>query len=144
MSISGYAYSSEHPASSRRHRKTDRREGFDKKQLIGFTGYADSQHGVRTDQISPSLKKIFFNNEDLEKSVLSAIRRLSRSLDQADVVAKLDSDPEERENTQVVVQVTAPYDSVEEYSEIKEQVRDIVRSAEVGDQMLYTRIYRME
>ncbi|MFB6188033.1 MAG: hypothetical protein ABEI86_14360 [Halobacteriaceae archaeon] len=56
----------------------------------------------------------------------------------------MDRDPEEQEYTQVVVQVTAPYDTVEEYSEIKQRVRDIVRSAEVGDQMLYTRIQRIE
>lgn len=147
MSIdSGYSHSGEHPASSHRHQKADRdrQEGFDKKQLISFTEYADSQHRVQANQISPGLKARFFNNENLEESVLSAVRRLSKSFDQADVVAKLDTDPEEQEYVQVVVQVTVPYDSVKEYSEIKEQVRSIVRSAEVGDQMLYTRIHRME
>lgn len=79
----------------------------------------------------------------LKRSVIDAIKTLSSNYPEAEIEAFIEHDMDDPDHSIPVMRVKISYDSVDEYMEVKEGVRSIVRDAEVGETMIYTRIERI-
>jgi len=81
-------------------------------------------------------------DEALRASILSSLEKLSSELTDVDLEAFIQYETENDDHSIVVLRAAASYESVEEYEEIKQTVRKIVRTSEIGGKMIYTRIKR--
>lgn len=81
-------------------------------------------------------------NKQLRKTIREAVRTLDSAINPVGIEAFIENDREAPDHTRIVIEVMVDIESVEEYQSIKRQVREIVRGAERGDIMVYTRISR--
>ncbi|MFW6436418.1 MAG: hypothetical protein ACOCYZ_02160 [Halococcoides sp.] len=92
--------------------------------------------------IDRELERSIKSDADLRQTISDAVRTLTREMPSATINAILEHDHEEPETTRPVIEVRADFDDVDHYRSLKTRVQEIVRDAERGDAMVYTRISR--
>lgn len=94
--------------------------------------------------VGEELEEYLHSNANLKTTIVESLRRLGRELEDAQIEAFLEHDPEEQDVTRPVIEVRSSFDSIEEYRSMKNRVRDIVRETERDESMVYTRINQSE
>lgn len=92
--------------------------------------------------IDRELERYIKSDRELRQTVIDSIRTLTHEVPHAKISAFLEHDPEEPETTRPVIEVRDDFDEVDQYRSLKTKVQEIVRDAERGDAMVYTRISR--
>lgn len=93
--------------------------------------------------IEDDLAEYLESDEALQESMIQSLERLESQLEEADIRAFLEHDPEEEEVRRPVIEVRASFDDIDVYRSLKSQVRNIVREEEEGGTMIYTKIDRL-
>ncbi|WP_193308535.1 hypothetical protein [Halorubrum halophilum] len=93
--------------------------------------------------IDPELARWFIANPSLRTSVLSAVEDLRSNLNDIELRAYIKRDMEDPSDECPCIEVKSDIADPEQWLQLKSHVRQIVRSAETGDIMIYTNICRI-
>jgi len=93
--------------------------------------------------IEDDLAEYLEGDKALQESMMQSLERLESQLEDAEIRAFLEHDPEEEEVRRPVIEIRASFDDIDAYRSLKSQVRDIVREEEEDGTMIYTKIDRV-
>lgn len=112
-------------------------------EALGYLAAAATAGISTPTSIEDDLAKYLDSDEALQESMIQSLERLEGQLEEAEIRAFLEHDPEEEEVRRPVIEVRASFDDIDTYRSLKSQVRDIVREEEKDGTMIYTKIDRV-
>lgn len=96
-----------------------------------------------SDEIGSELSRWFISNPQLQQSFSNAISEIKSRYDNIQLNAFVDRDYDDPSQETPVLETRADISSADEWIEFKTEIRKLVREAEVGDEMIFTRVERL-
>lgn len=108
--------------------------------ISAIPGKKSAGENPYSDLVGGELEEYLRGKEPLRESILQSIKKLTKTFPNAEIEAFLEYDPEDEETKRPILEVRTEFEEIDEYRELKEEVRKIVRNSEQEDTMIYTRI----